>query len=60
MIQEIIASLIVVAAVVVAVILIYRRLKNPLRDCEGCSNDCSSCKVLEIKKKMEEKKNLSR
>ncbi len=54
--QEIIATLIVIAAASVAAVKLYRKFTNPLKGCSGCSSDCSGCELLDLKKEIEENK----
>jgi hypothetical protein len=54
MIQEIITGILITAALIAALILIFRRFrkKPDAKDpCSGCGSDCTDCPMHEVMKK---------
>jgi len=53
--EEIITYTVIIAAFAIAAIMIYKKIKNPLKACESCTkkNECMSCELLDLKKEIE-------
>jgi hypothetical protein len=56
MVQSIITVIFVGVVLGIAVVRLFRYFKNPLKECEGCSQHCGVCSLEELKKEIEEKK----
>jgi hypothetical protein len=56
MVQIILTFIIVGFVIGVAIFRLIRYFKNPLEECEGCSQHCSVCSLEELKKEIDEKK----
>jgi len=56
MIQIIISIIIVAIALGFGIYKTFRSLKDPLRHCSGCEENCIGCSLEDLKKEIEEKK----
>ena len=55
MFQLIITAIIVTVALGFAIYRIVRSLRNPLKGCEGCDQNCAGCSLEDLKKEIEMK-----
>ncbi len=55
-IQEILAFVIVAAAIFYAAYKVTKRFSSKSSGCEGCASDCSGCSIMDLKKQIEENK----
>ncbi|MEI6899970.1 MAG: hypothetical protein WCL00_08830 [Bacteroidota bacterium] len=56
MLQSIITGSIVILVIGITLYRVIGYFRNPLKGCSGCSSNCGTCALEDLKKEIEEKK----